>query len=472
MLQTSAVEISDISFIGFTGTSATGAAVQLLCSESVGRHRLVLDEINGFHTIALLMLLLCMVMVESSARGGGFNVVEFGAVGDGETDDSKKAWKAVCGSTSKEYSSLLVPKGKTFLLKTALFEGPCKSRSINFQVLGNIIAPSKKDFGNGTRFWLVFSNVDGLIVNGDGDVDGNGPSWWESCVKVLTINSCTNLRVSELRITNAPHNHISMTKSADVTISNINITTPGTSPNTDGIDISLSTRITIQDSVIKTGDDCISLNTGCSYVNITGVHCGPGHGISIGSLGKDGSKGTAEEVNVVNCTFVGTQNAARIKTWQGGSGFAKKILFKDITLVESKNPILINQYYCDGAKNCKNQTSAVEISDISFIRFTGTSATQVAVQLLCSESFQENENTGDVVHASSVIQDWGRPGGPLSPGLSVLDGINITPSANAGGGKYGGLSSKCINAHGTSSDSNMPSVPCLLPNDDDKPLHS
>lgn len=44
---------------------------------------------QGFHTIALLLLLLCMVMVESSAQEGRFNVVEFGAVGDGETDDSE-----------------------------------------------------------------------------------------------------------------------------------------------------------------------------------------------------------------------------------------------------------------------------------------------------------------------------------------------------------------------------------------------
>lgn len=56
---------------------------------------------------------------------------------------------------------------------------------MEMQVLGNIIAPSKEDFGSGTRFWLVFSQVDGLIVSGDGDVDGNGPSWWgEYCGKV------------------------------------------------------------------------------------------------------------------------------------------------------------------------------------------------------------------------------------------------------------------------------------------------
>ncbi|XP_004287250.1 PREDICTED: probable polygalacturonase At3g15720-like [Fragaria vesca subsp. vesca] len=39
--------------------------------------------------------------------------------------------------------------------------------------------------------------------------------------------------------------------------------------------------------------------------------------ISIGSLGEDGSYSTMEDVQVRNCTFKGTQNGARIKTWQG-----------------------------------------------------------------------------------------------------------------------------------------------------------
>lgn len=37
---------------------------------------------------------------------------------------------------------------------------------------------------------------------------------------------------------------------------------------------------------------------------------------SVGSLGEDGAYNTVEHVNVVNCTFKGTQNGARIKTWQ------------------------------------------------------------------------------------------------------------------------------------------------------------
>ena len=37
------------------------------------------------------------------------------------------------------------------------------------------------------------------------------------------------------------------------------------------------------------------------------------------------------------------------------------------------------------------------------------------------EQFQENEKTGDAVHVSFLIQDWGRVGDPLFPGLTDQD---------------------------------------------------
>ncbi|KAK1271027.1 putative polygalacturonase [Acorus gramineus] len=89
-----------------------------------------------------------------------------------------------------------------------------------------------------------------------------------------------------------------------------------------------------------------------SNVNITGVACGPGHGISIGSLGKDGDRATVEQIHVQHCSFSGTTNGARIKTWQGGSGYARGITFNNITLTSTANPIIIDQFYCDSAKPC------------------------------------------------------------------------------------------------------------------------
>ncbi|ERN04813.1 hypothetical protein AMTR_s00146p00011810, partial [Amborella trichopoda] len=64
------------------------------------------------------------------------------------------------------------------------------------------------------------------------------------------------------------------------------------------------------------GDDCISIGDGTYDVNASKITCGPGHGISIGSLGKDGTRSTAEMIHVKDSFFIGTKNGARIKTWQ------------------------------------------------------------------------------------------------------------------------------------------------------------
>lgn len=38
---------------------------------------------------------------------------------------------------------------------------------------------------------------------------------------------------------------------------------------------------------------------------------------------------------------------------QGGSGYARKISFEQITLIASRNPIIIDQHYCNGQRGCQ-----------------------------------------------------------------------------------------------------------------------
>ncbi|XP_052196117.1 probable polygalacturonase At3g15720 [Diospyros lotus] len=369
------------------------------------------------------------------------SVMQYGAVGDGKTDDTQafaKAWTAACGSKSD--NTVVVPAGKNFLVRPLQFQGPCKSSSIKFQVMGKITAPSKNNFGAGKDNWLVFTNIDGLVVSGNGQIDGNGQAWWPGCGQgsscqrptALEFNSCKNFKLDGLTHNNSPKNHISVTNCQSSTISNLHIIAPQTSPNTDGIDISSSTNIFINHCDIGTGDDCIAINNGSSYINISRVNCGPGHGISIGSLGIDGSEGQVEEVHVSDCTFTRTKNGARIKTYKGGRGFIRKINYERITLVDTLNPILIDQHYCPN--NVCQDALDVNIREISFVGFEGTSGQEAAIQLNCSA----------IVACTGI----------------VLTGINMTPAGPASGKS---LRATCINAHGTSSPSNVPAVSCLLP---------
>lgn len=44
---------------------------------------------------------------------------------------------------------------------------------------------------------------------------------------------------------------------------------------------------------------------------------------------------------------------------QGGSGYAKNIIFKNIAMSNVSNPIIINQNYCDRKYTCKEQDEQV-----------------------------------------------------------------------------------------------------------------
>lgn len=100
-----------------------------------------------------------------------------------------------------------------------------------------------------------------------------------------------------------------------------------------------------------------------SFRYVKGVACDPVYGISFGSLRMDGGRVQVEAIQVDSCSFKATQNKARIKTWQGGSGHARNITFNNIKFYDTENPIIIDQYYRPHRIDCQ--------TCIDFIRNAG-----------------------------------------------------------------------------------------------------
>ena len=77
---------------------------------------------------------------------------------------------------------------------------------------------------------------------------------------------------------------------------------------------------------------------------------------SIGSLGKELQEAGVQNVTVSKVTFTNTDNGVRIKTWaKPSNAFVRGVLYQNATMVNVKNPIIIDQNYCPDHKNCPNQ---------------------------------------------------------------------------------------------------------------------
>ncbi|XP_061348243.1 polygalacturonase-like [Gastrolobium bilobum] len=326
------------------------------------------------------------------------NVDDYGAKANDGIDDTlafEKAWNEACSTGG----DLVVPESRVYHLKPIKFSGPCKKNTA-FTIYGTIKAwPQMSAYQKDSRLWIMFETVMNLTVDGGGIFNGNGKKWWQNSCKIneslpckeaptaVTFYECNNLRVANLMFKNAQQMHVKFQKCNNVRAMNLVVKAPGKSPNTDGIHITETQNIVISNSVIGTGDDCISIVSGSQNVRAKDITCGPGHGISIGSLGAGNSEAEVSNVVVNRATLTGTTNGVRIKTWQGGSGYARNIKFMNIVMRNVTNPIIIDQNYCDKKEgSCQEQESAVGLSNVVYQNIRGTSASEVAIKFDCSKT--------------------------------------------------------------------------------------
>ncbi|XP_059654115.1 exopolygalacturonase-like [Cornus florida] len=328
-----------------------------------------------------------------------FNVKSFGARADGRTDDTKAfraAWREACRSEGTVY--LLIPRG-TYLIGPIEFSGPCKNvSSLIVRMKGYLKATTDLSKYGHSAGWVEFGWVNGLVLTGGGTFDGQGVKAWpfNTC---FTNSSCkllpTNLKFVAMNTTvvrgiksrNSKFFHVALVDCKNFKGSEISISAPANSPNTDGIHIERSSAVYFSRSLIGTGDDCISVGQGNSEVTITSITCGPGHGISVGSLGRYPNEGDVSGLVVRDCTMTGTMNGIRIKTWPNSPGrsTATNMTFENIVMNNVTNPIIIDQTYCPFASCASLAPSRVKLSDIYFKNIRGTSSSAVAVTLECSK---------------------------------------------------------------------------------------
>lgn len=287
-----------------------------------------------------------------------FVVTAFGAVGDGLTNNATAIQNTINAASAAGGGTVEIPANGT--LSTYL-SGPINlASSINLQIdagamlqmlprnavtNGLIVIPS---WPNASIPFISGATVHNVEISGSGTLDGQGTNWWfpkaSTRPNFIQFTSSTTVLIQGVTLQNPPTFHIMVhNNNVGLTIQNITINTPGSSPNTDGIDLA-STNVLIQGCSISDGDDNIQLgSSAAATVDITISNCtfGAGHGLSIGS----GTEVGVQNMVVSNCTFNGTRYGIHMKSDRGIGGLVQNLQYLDITMTNVAYPIAMYSYY-------------------------------------------------------------------------------------------------------------------------------
>ena len=290
------------------------------------------------------------------------NVKSFGAVGDGVTKDTAAIQKAIESCASAGGGIVEVPAG-TYL------SAPLYMRSnVTLQVDTGATLDASKTLSDYTipagvtvkEPVLAFINgykISNVGITGGGLINGEGSVWWSTGKaahdrpRLIELAYATTVTVTGVHLENAGSMHLFFFGSSSISVSNVTITAPSSSPNTDGIDFSYSHDATVNGATIDTGDDNVAIVSGIAESsapelgasNITVENCQfkNGHGMSIGS----GTTGGVSNITVSNITFNGTANGLRIKSNRTVGGEVSNVTYSNITMTGVAHPLLFTAYY-------------------------------------------------------------------------------------------------------------------------------
>ena len=231
------------------------------------------------------LLFACVCIIMTACSGGKdstvFNVLDYGAKGDGKTDDAVAIQKAIDECNSKGGGQVLFPTGYTFL------SGPVELKSnvdIHLEVQSTWIANPDESIYTLSAFgenrgegmmWIYADGVENLSFSGKGTIDGNGVSFmgkeledsyelkpvtdFDPRPHVLTLKGVNHLSIKDITIQNGAYWTVHMIGCYDALIDGISLKNNLKIRNGDGIDLDHSRKVRIANCFIESGDDCICL---------------------------------------------------------------------------------------------------------------------------------------------------------------------------------------------------------------------
>jgi len=218
--------------------------------------------------------------------------------------------------------------------------------------------------GRGCKPLIGGERVRDAGVMGEGTIDGRGgttligqqASWWDlaqdakvknlnqNCPRIIVVTQSENFTLYRITLKNSPNFHVVFGGNG-FTAWGVTVNSPKTARNTDGINPTNATNVTITHSFIHAGDDQVGIkansNGPSSHITVAHNHFYAGHGISIGSE----TDGGVSAIRVTDLSIEGSDNGIRIKSNVSRGGLVRDVVYEDVCIRDTKNPILMDTHY-------------------------------------------------------------------------------------------------------------------------------
>lgn len=330
------------------------------------------------------------------------SVRDFGAVGDGVTDDTVAIQTAI--NCLPKHSRLFFPKGTYLTAPLCLKSHITLEISEGAVILGSpdksrypVIPGVCRDITSGEEHifgvWegnavdmhqaLIFAeHAEDISIVGRGMVNGNAPEagWWIDVKnqpygrpRLMFFNRCENIRVHGIHGCDSASWQMHPFFSKNVAFYDLFISAPKDSPNTDAIDPEACDVVDIIGCRFSVGDDCIAIKSGKidigkKYKTPANKHtirnCLMEFGHGAVTLGSEMAGGVTN-LTVNKCFFRQTDRGLRIKTrrGRGKDAIIDGVVFENIRMEGVITPIVMNMWYncCDPDRDSEYVWSRKEL---------------------------------------------------------------------------------------------------------------
>jgi hypothetical protein len=288
-----------------------------------------------------------------------YNIVDFGARGDGKTLDTQALQAAIDACTKDQGGTVLVPAGVFVIGTVEMKSNVTLHISAQGRLLGSAdgkqyhaadAIPLRGDSTlNDGNVGLIFGvNADNVTIEGPGTIDGQGAQF-RSPVRGtpppsgrggadrpyhLLFHRCKNLRVRDLTLVESAFHSIRVIQSSYVWMDGLHIHNR-VNGNNDGFHFISAEYVHVSNCDIQTQDDACALFGTCRFVTVTNSTFS-----TRWSVFRFGG-GNPENVTISNCIIYETYGCP-IKMQFGPDAQVQNLLFSNLVLQDVTGPITIS----------------------------------------------------------------------------------------------------------------------------------